>query len=571
MAPRSIGDVLRDRAESREGQKGFTFLVDGEGLEHEMSYAELDRRARVLGSVLAERIGRGERALLVFEAGFDYVLALFACLHAGVLAVPVYPPNPLRPEAGLTHIDQVAQDSQATFALAATDLLERLPPLLRDAPFASRLVWINTTRAETGAAPRHLPELREDDVAILQYTSGSTSAPKGVVLTHGNLIHNARFIRTAFGLSEESSGVSWLPPHHDMGLMGGIIEPMFIGMHMVLFSPQLFVTRPQTFLEAISRFRLSGGGAPNFGYDLLTRRVPESVKSQLDLSCWTLAFCGAEPVRAATLDAFAQAFAGCGFKRDAFLPCYGLAEATLLVTATAPRTEPRQLVIDASALDEMRVCPPGPSTIETRSLVSCGHTPRGMDLVIADPTTGEIVPEGRCGEIRVKGPNVARGYWGNAEASAAAFDTRLQDGDAGWLKTGDLGFLDSGELFVTGRLKDLIIIRGRNLYPQDIEATVEHAHRGVRPGRSAAFSIEIGGEERLIVVCEVGRRMLLEPEPVREAVRRAVATVHGVSPHDVALLEPGQLPRTSSGKPRRSLARQRFVAGTLNASNEDVE
>ncbi|MEO8361798.1 MAG: fatty acyl-AMP ligase [Vicinamibacteria bacterium] len=556
---RTFIDVLRDRADSRLGLKGYTFLKDGAGLEQRLSYEELDRRARELGGVIAAKVAPRERVLLVFDAGLDYVVALFACFYAGVVAVPLYAPNPLKPEAGLDHIDRVALDCAASLGLTSAELSRRLPPLLAPLPFAGKLSWLDVAESR-GEATAPLPHSGEEDVALLQYTSGSTSLPKGVMVTHRNLLHNGRHIREAFGISEEWRTISWLPHHHDMGLMGGIIEPLFLGIEMVLFSPQLFVQRPVVFLEAITRFRINGGGCPNFGYDLLTRRVSEAAREKLDLSSWRLAFCGAEPVRSATLEAFARAFAGCGFQRSAFLPCYGLAEATLLVTASPPFTVPREITFDEIALEEGRVAAVSDrGAASTRALVSCGRPPLGVRIAIVDPETGHMQPEDRVGEIWVKGPNVAKGYWGQAEATRSSFDARLETGEAGFLRTGDLGFIDGGELFVTGRLKDLIIIRGRNLYPQDVEATVEQAHDAVRSGRVAVFSIELLGEERLIVTCEVSKRGLADRDAIVDAVRSAVAAAHGVTPHDVALLEPQQLPRTSSGKPRRSLSRKQYL------------
>jgi acyl-CoA synthetase (AMP-forming)/AMP-acid ligase II len=298
--------------------------------------------------------------------------------------------------------------------------------------------------------------------------------------------------------------------------------------------------------------------------------VPDSAKERLDLSTWEVAFCGAEPVRPSTLDKFAAAFAVCGFRREAFLPCFGLAEATLLVTGVAPSGEPRRLNVDAALLDAGRVMAAAEDSV-ARAFVSCGRPPAGITIRIVDPGSAKPQPEDRTGEIWVKGPNVAAGYWNQKAATTATFGARLEDGEGGYLRTGDLGFMDQGELFVTGRLKDLIIIRGRNLYPQDIEFTVEHAHQSVRPGRSVVFSAEIEGDERLIVVCEVARRFLLDPLPTQDAVKRAVASAHGIVPHEILLLEPSQLPRTSSGKPRRALSRERFLAGRLGEVVEAFE
>jgi len=567
--PKTFVDVLRDRAASRESGKGFTFLQDGDGLEEHVDYETLDRRARDVGRRLAARARPGERVLLVFDPGLDYVVTLFGCFYAGLVAVPAYPPNPLRPEAGLAQLERVASDSRAALALGSAELLAHLRPLLADAPWARALEWVDLAGSGADRADR-LPEVGAEHTAIVQYTSGSTADPKGVVVTHRNLIHNAGFIREAFGLSQSSRAVSWLPPHHDMGLMGGIIQPIFVGIDMVLFSPQLFIQRPLTFLEAITRFRLTAGGSPNFGYELLTRRVPDSAKERLDLSSWEVAFCGAEPVRSSTLDSFAAAFAVCGFRREAFLPCYGLAEATLLVTAVEPSREPRRLSVDATSLDAGQVRPAAGDSA-ARPFVSCGRPPAGITIRIVDPGSGKPQEDDRTGEIWVKGPNVASGYWNKEAATAASFDVRLDDGEGGYLRTGDLGFMDEGELFITGRLKDLIIIRGRNLHPQDIETTVEHAQPTVRPGRSAVFSAEIDGDERLVVVCEVARRVLLDPVPTQDAVRRAVANAHGIVPHQIVLLEPSRLPRTSSGKPRRALSRERFLAGRLGETSEAFE
>lgn len=561
--PRSFVEVLRARAAGPGAARGYRFLVDGETLEERLDYAELDRRARGLAAVLLERGAAGERALLVFPAGLDYIVALFGCLYAGAIAVPVVAPDPLRPRPGVEHMLRVARVVTARFALSSAKLLPRLAELVAGTAAATSLEWLDTD-APPGAEHAWRAPLPDDNrPALLQFTSGSTSEPRGVRVSHRNLVANAAFIREAFAISATSRGVSWLPPHHDMGLMGGILEPMFVGADTLLLSPQAFLERPVRFLQAITRFRATTCGAPNFAYDLLARRVSEASKAQLDLSSWSVAFCGAEPVRAETLRRFAQAFAGCGFRPQAFLPCYGLAEATLLVTAVAPAQAPRELRLEPAALERGLVAPAPERAVAARTLVSCGRPPAGVRVRVVDPDTRRAFGEGQVGEIWVKSEGVADGYWGDPSATALVFDAAIEPDERGYLRTGDLGFLDDGELFLAGRLKDLIIVSGRNLFPQDLEASLEAGHPAVRPGRSVAFSAEIDGDERLVVAAEVVRGVKQKADEIAEALRRVVANEHGVLPHTVVLLEPRELPRTSSGKLRRPLCRRLFLDGRL--------
>jgi acyl-CoA synthetase (AMP-forming)/AMP-acid ligase II len=534
MWPRTFVLALRERAASAAAERGYTFSQEGEGPGERLSYAALDRRARAIAALLEDRGAKGERVLLPLAPGPDFISALFGCFYAGALAVPLPGPDSVKPEPATAALERVARDCQARFSFL---------------PLAS-LESIDVAAADQSRADAWSPaEPAEDSPALIQYTSGSTSEPKGVVVRHSNLIANALAIRSAFAIDQDSRGVSWLPPYHDMGLMGGILEPLLVGADTVLMPPQAFLQRPLRWLQAINDTRATTCGGPDFAYALVTRRVPEAAKAGLDLSCWRVAFCGAEPVRAATLDAFAGAFAACGFRREAFLPCYGLAEATLLVTGV--RAGARPTIAQFRAAQDER----------PRTLVGCGRPAPGVEVAVVDPESGEPRAERAVGEIWVQGPGVAAGYWGDAASSARAFGARRAGGDGPWLRTGDLGFLSGGELFPTGRLKDVIIVRGRNLHPQDVEATLERAHEAVRAGRAAAFAATIEGQEQLVVACEINRRARHSPAAIEGALKAAVAAEHGVLPHAVMLLQPGALPRTSSGKPRRALCRSLYEAG----------
>ena len=544
---KTLVESLRRRAEDSFASRGYTFPGIGpSGADVKLTYAELHRRARSISGRLLRAGAQDSRALLIFETTPECLAAFFGCLGAGVTVVPVPSPSPMKPLQGLAYLERVAQSAGTRFLIGPSFTMSRLDLLLSTTPALARL-----ERIDIGApyASDSFPEraIREDAIALIQYTSGSTSEPRGVTLDHRNLFENARFIRQAFDLGESECGVSWLPPHHDMGLMGGILEPLFLGCEAVLLPPSDFVRRPSSFLEAITRFRGTCCGGPSFAYDLMTRRVLESARANLDLSSWRVAFCGSEPVRVSALEGFARTFASSGFRRASFLSCYGLAEATLLVSATRPNTFPVSRAIEA------------------REVVSCGRTPEGVRAVIVDPKTRIPSAQGVVGEIWVQGANVASGYWADEPATNEVFGASLVEGlvegEEGYLRTGDLGFISEGELHVTGRLKDLIIIRGRNLLPHDIEQTVETSHEAVRAGRVAAFSIERDSSDRLVLLCEISERHRNRATSVESAIRAAVAANHDVVPERVILLGASELPRTTSGKPRRSLCKQRFLEG----------
>jgi amino acid adenylation domain-containing protein len=558
----TLGELLRWRAERTPDRLAYTFLVDGEEAEARLTYGELDRRARAVAARLQEMDAAGERALLLYPPGIDYIAGFFGCLYAGVVAVPVYPP---RANRTLERLEAIAADARPALALAAPELLRAADGLVGDTPALAAVRWMATADLPDALADEWAPRPLDEGVpAFLQYTSGSTSTPRGVMLSHGNLLHNLGLIHAFFGHSEESRVVVWLPPYHDMGLIGGILQPFYGGYPAVLMPPVAFLQRPLRWLQAVSRHRGTTSGGPNFAYELCVQKIGPEERAGLDLGCWEIAFNGAEPVRAETMDAFAEAFAPCGFRREAFYPCYGLAESTLIVTGSRPGAGYRARRMDAEALAAHRVADAAPGAPGARTLVGSGRGAAGQRLAIVDPETGVPCAADRVGEIWVAGPSVARGYWARPEKTAEVFGARLAGtGEGPFLRTGDLGFLaDDGELFVTGRIKDLVIIRGRNHYPHDLEAAAGGSHPALQPGKGAAFALDDGGEERLVVLHEVRRQaMRAALDDVPGAVRRALALEHGVRVHAVGLLPPGAIPRTSSGKTQRVACRESFVAG----------
>jgi pristinamycin I synthase-3/4 len=561
----TVVDLLRSRAGEGPDLPLYTFLAEGEREAGALTRGALDGRARAIAAALQEAGLAGERALLLFPPGLDFVAAFFGCLYAGVVAVPAYPPRASRVEARLW---EIFRDARPRAVLTTAALRARLEGARDRAPELAAARWIATDLVPDEAAGGWRdPDLEPGSLAFLQYTSGSTSSPKGVMVTHGNLIHNERMIQSAFRQAEGSVVVSWLPLYHDMGLIGGVLQPLFSGARCVLMSPWAFLQSPVRWLEAISRYRATTSGGPNFAYELCVRKVRPEQREGLDLSSWEVAFNGAEPVRAETLDAFAREFAPQGFRRAAFHPCYGLAEATLLVTGGGG--EASVLSVDSAALEADRVLESGGSG---RRLAGSGRILlEEEDVRIVDPATGLPCGADRVGEIWVAGPHVAAGYWNRPEETALVFGGCLEgleglEGEARrYLRTGDLGFLRGGELFVTGRLKDLIILRGRNLYPQDVELTVEGAHPALRPGSGAAFPVDLDGEERLVVVHELEARARgVDVEEVARAVRQAVAEEHEARVHEVVLLPAGAVPKTSSGKIQRRASRAAYLAGSLD-------
>ncbi|HEX5746348.1 MAG TPA: amino acid adenylation domain-containing protein [Archangium sp.] len=567
IEPATLVDLVEARASIAPSQRLYTFLEDSEGDESTMTYAQLDDRARLIAAELQKVAKPGDRVMLLYPPGLEYIAGYFGCLYAGMVAVPAYPPDPMRLERTLPRLRAIIQDAQASVVLTVAFIHGMGEFLFEQAPDLRALHWMATDDLAAEPQPAwKRPELRRESLAFLQYTSGSTGTPKGVMLSHGNLLHNLECIARSFGTTEESVGVIWLPPYHDMGLIGGILQPLYRGFPVALMSPLTFLKQPRRWLQAVSRFGATVSGGPNFAYDLALRKMTPEERAQLDLSRWKVAFTGAEPVRTETMERFMEAFGPQGFRREFIYPCYGLAEGTLIASGGDAAKPPRVMTLRASALARNEVVTADPADPDARLMVGCGQTMPEQELLIADLENTRRCPPGRVGEIWVRGPSVALGYWQRPEETQHTFHGQLSDsGEGPWLRTGDLGFLrEDGELFITGRLKDLIIIRGRNHYPQDIEMTVEQSHPALRPGCGAAFALEVEGEERLVVVQEVDPRKLPDPpESLVGIIRQRVAELHELQLHSVVLIEPGSIPKTSSGKIQRRACRTSLVAGEL--------
>ncbi len=567
----TVVELLRLKSFTQPERDAFTFLVDGEIKQAALTYQQLDRLSRRIAVQLQARGLTGERALLLYPPGLDYLAAFFGCLYAGVIAVPAYPP---RNQRNTPRIQAIADDAQAAIALTTTAILSTVQPLLTQKTGLISLQWLTTDNlAEVIEDTWQQPLIDKDTLAFLQYTSGSTGTPKGVMLSHGNLLHNAAVTYQYMGHSSSSQFVSWLPAYHDMGLIGGILQPLYGGFPCILMPPASFLQRPYRWLKAISDYKGTTSGGPNFAYELCVQKITPEQRSTLDLSSWSVAFNGAEPIRHETLERFAKAFAECGFRPEAFYPCYGMAEATLMVSGGVKAAIPMTKTVQKTALEQNRVIDIQPDDSNSQSFVSCGQTLPEQQIIIVNPETLTRCSPDEVGEIWVSGPSVGKGYWNRLEETQQIFHACVRDGGfEGFLRTGDLGFLDNGEVFITGRAKDLIIIRGRNLYPQDIELTVERSYPSLRSESGAAFTftVELDNEEKLVVVQELEFRAKPNIEEVIAAIRQAVAEEHEVQVYAVVLIKGGSIPKTSSGKIQRRATRAEFLAGNLEVVGSNI-
>jgi acyl-CoA synthetase (AMP-forming)/AMP-acid ligase II len=543
--PETINDVLRRRAELAPHQRVFLFLESGDRKGASYTFAELDRKARAIGSRLAALGARGKRVLLPHPPGPQFVASFFGCLYSGAVAVPAC--SSLLSTRHGDRLRFIVEDADAEFILAASiDSLNRFRESLTDQEWTSRLNFLAADEvAETEGSDWSPARSRPDDVAYIQYTSGSTSSPKGVVISHRNVLSNQKMIQSAFRTSEASVVVSWLPHFHDMGLVGVMQHAVYAGMSVVQMAPLDFIRRPVQWLRAISKYRASISGGPNFAYDLCVERVKDEAVTELDLSSWSLAFNGSEAVKADTIKRFVEKFGKAGFRRESFYPCYGLAEATLFVSSRAP-SSPFRLRRQGEA-------------------VSCGQSWDGEQVLIVDPKTHRRCADGTEGEIWIAGPHVAKGYWRRPVETREIFAAQLSDtGEGPFLRTGDLGYLSGRELHITGRLKELIILHGKNHYPQDIEATAAASHPLLRRHGGAAFSVEVAGREQLVLFQEVNRQTPLEKSfEIKCAIRQALAENRSIKPYSVVLFKPNTIPKTSSGKIKRSACRANFLQNSF--------
>jgi acyl-CoA synthetase (AMP-forming)/AMP-acid ligase II len=582
----TLVELLRSRAFHQPDQHAYTFLRQGETEEDRLTYGELDQQAQTIGSLLQCKGATGKPVLLLHPPGLTYIAAFFGCLYAGSIAVPAYPPRSART---MPRIQAIVADTQASMVLTTAETLSDLRHCFAYVPELESLAWVATDNsADHQADEWKEPLLTSDTLAFLQYTSGSTSVPKGVMVTHGNLLHNLGLLHRHFGQTPEGHMVSWLPPYHDMGLIGGILSPLYDGYPSTLMSPLVFLQRPLRWLQAISHTRATISIAPNFAYDLCIRKITPEQQIALDLSRWSVAVNGAEPIREETMKHFAASFEPCGFHQEAFLPGYGLAEATLIVSSAKIAAPPVVRTVQRWALEQNRVIAANAEDVDAWKLVGYNQIPSDQKIIIVNPTSlTQCLPD-QVGEIWIAGPSITLGYWNKPEETEDTFQAYLADtGEGPFLRTGDLGFLKDGEMFVTGRLKDLIIIRGRNHYPQDIEHTVEQCHPAIRPGCCAAFSINVAAEEQLVILAEIDpryqadqgqmetqrdsagtSRKLLDAQALIKEIRWEMREQHDLQPYRMMLLKAGSIPKTSSGKTQRRACRAEFLAGSLGTWNE---
>lgn len=562
----TLAELVQLRADATPDALAYLFLLDGEEEGPRLTFGQLDRAARAIAATLRDFAEPGDRALLLYEAGLEFIPAFFGCQYAGIIPVPVCPPRLDRLTQSWQALANVTADCRPRAVLTTAELADSVAKGFHAFPGGEQLRWLASEQIDLSRAVSWRdPDVRPDSLALLQYTSGSTAAPKGVMVSHRNLLHNERMIEAAFEHLGRRSGVCWLPLYHDMGLIGGMLQGAFHGDALIVLMPALgLLQRPVRWLQAMSRYGADTSGGPNFAYDMCSQRVTAEDKGSLDLSRWSVAAIGSEPVSHKTMERFSAAFADCGFRPEAFYPTYGLAEATLLVTGGEKQAAPVVRTVSSTALERGQVEPVSADAPNARALVGCGRPWLGQELAIVQPETRQRCPAETVGEIWVRGESVAQGYWDQPAETERTFRAFLADGEGPFLRTGDLGFFEGGQLFVTGRLKEVLVIRGRNHYPQDIEATVQSLHPSLRPEGGAAFETGADGHPRLIIVQEVERRAReVDLARLTGDLRQAVAVRHDLQVHDVVFLEPGSLPRTSSGKIQRHACRAGYERGTL--------
>ncbi|MBE8968473.1 AMP-binding protein [Nostocales cyanobacterium LEGE 12452] len=561
----TLVNLLRYRAIQQPTQAPYTFLVDGETQKVSFTYEKLDQKARAIAALLQSMKAFGETVLLLYPPGLEFIAAFFGGLYAGVTVVPVYPP---RGKQRITRLQAIAQDAQATFALTTSSVITKLGQSFKEEPELVALQCIATDEIPNELSDDwFFPEITNDSLALLQYTSGTTGNPKGVMVNHDNLLYNSALIYQSFEHTPNSRGVIWLPPYHDMGLIGGVLQPLYGSCSVTLMSPESFLQKPFRWLKAISDNQATTSGGPNFAYDLCVEKITPEQRKHLDLSSWEVAFNGAEPVREETIEKFSETFADCGFTKSTFYPCYGMAETTLIISGGVKKQPPVIRFVQEQALKQNLIVTTTSDSEDAKAVVGVGHNSLAQEIIIVNLESLTPCLDGEIGEIWVAGSSVAGGYWNKPQDTQQTFNAQLLDTKGGpFLRTGDLGFLLDGELFITGRLKDMMIIRGQNHYPQDIELTVQNSHPALRANCGAAFSVEIDGIEQLVITQEIERTYLrqLDVDEVVKSIRQAVSEYHQLQVYAIVLLKTASIPKTSSGKVQRHACRVGFLDKSLD-------
>lgn len=556
---KTLVDVLKLRAKRQPEQLSYTFLDHRSNSnidEIDCTYADLDKKAKHIAALLQARGICDQPVLIVYPPGIDYICAFVGCLYARAIAVPLYPPaSPYK----LSTLISVAEDSGAKAVLTTNSISDKIISDNKTCTLLNSLDWISADNVFEDYSDLYKQvDINGDTIAFLQYTSGSTAAPKGVIVTHSNLMDNSEYICDKFSVSPQVRLVSWLPPYHDMGLIGGVIQPIYAGMHAILMSPMAFIKKPVRWLQAIMKYKATHSGGPNFSFDLCAGRVTAEEKLKLDLSSLQLLFSGAEPIRYETMKKFSEVFSVCGFDSKSFYTCYGLAENTLLATGAVKGGGLVTLSVDHNSISQGTIIESDQSELST-VLVSSGRVDDEKHCVkIVRPDTKEICLENQIGEIWVSGKSVAKGYWRNESASRETFNNALNDGTGPYLNTEDLGFYHKNDLYVCGRKKDLIIIRGSNYYPQDIELIVEDTDPGFRQDRVVAFSIPVEGEEKIVIVAEYKNRDANFDDLYKNMIR-SISDKLQLAPYKIVLVGFSVVPITTSGKVMRRMTKQMYL------------
>ncbi|HEY9809674.1 MAG TPA: AMP-binding protein [Halomicronema sp.] len=561
----TLVEILQQRASSEPAQIAYTYLANGETPEDRLTYQQLDCKAKAIAAYLQSCISPGDRAVLIYPQGLEFLAAFFGCLYAGVIAIPTPAPEASNLKRSLPRLLSIIEDSKTAAILTTTSLQSQLINHFAEFEINQQIRWYATdTIAEKLSEKCSEPVINTDTIAYLQYTSGSTSTPKGVILTHKNLICHLADLQQAGGYDNNSITVTWMPYFHDYGLVEGLLQPLYNGTTCYLMSPFAFIKKPFNWLQAISRYKATHSQAPNFAYDYCVRQIRAEQRDKLDLSSWQAAGNGAEPINPEVMESFCKTFASCGFRFHAFAPGYGLAEATLVVTISRKKESPVFCNFSAEELTKNRII----EDSNGKKLAGAGRLLQNTKVAIVHPETFTQCAANEIGEIWVTSRGVAQGYWQRPDVTKETFQAYLADTKEGpFLRTGDLGFIKDGELFVTGRFKDLIIIRGENYYPQDIEWIVEKSHPALRSAAGAAFSVEIDGTEQIVIVQEIERSAgkTLNSVEVITSIRKAIAEELELPVYGVVLLKRGTIPKTSSGKIQRQACRAAFLNGSLDS------